>query len=220
MLIAAVAGFAPAIVNPVRRLGPVTSLVLVHGLLFSAWLILFTVQAGLIATHRTAVHRRLGIAAAVLAAIMLPVGYSTVMEQTRRGFDLSGELNVKSDPIGEAVFPLGDLVTFTVLVIAGLWHRRRPELHKRLMTLGTIGGMMPAVLGHIVGHYFSTTPVVLVPMVAIAFFAPAVFDRIREGRFNPLTVWGGIGLFAWANLRAAVIRPTAPWRDLVEWLAG
>src|ERR1700682_958818 len=48
--------------------GPFTSLVHVHGALFTGWVVLFIVQTALVATHRVAVHRRLGVAGAVLAA--------------------------------------------------------------------------------------------------------------------------------------------------------
>jgi hypothetical protein len=53
------------------------------------------------------------------------------------------------------VFRLGDLVPFTVLFAAGLWRRKQPEAHKRLMTLATIGGFMSAAVAQLVGHQFS-----------------------------------------------------------------
>ena len=45
------------------------------------------------------------------------------------------------------MFQLGDLVSFTLLVGAAVWQRHRPAIHKRLMVLGTVGGLMPAALG-------------------------------------------------------------------------
>ena len=216
---AALAGFAPSLVYPAGRLGPISALAAVHGLAATAWVMLFIVQSWLVAARRTAVHRRLGCVAVGLAVTMLVLGYLTVIEQTRRGYDLSGDSNVGADPLGEAVFPLGDLVTFAVLVSAALWYRRRPQLHKRLMVLGTIGGMMPAALGHFVGHDLRAMPVLLVPMIAVAFFTPAVYDRIRFGRFHRVTLWGGVLLFVWANVRAVVIRPSAAWHEFMRWLA-
>lgn len=220
MIVAAAVGFLPALIDSERRLGPVNPLVVLHGLVFSAWLLLFFIQSCLIAAHRRALHRRLGIWGAALAFLMLPLGYFTVVDQTRRGYDLSGELNVRSDPLGAAIFPLGDLVTFALLVSAGLWYRKQPGVHKRLMALATVGGMMPAALAHVVGHYFMSMPIVLLPMIAVAFFAPALLDRLRDGRFHPVTLWGGVLLFGWANVRAVLIRPTAGWREFVWWLAG
>ena len=51
--------------------GPVTPLVHVHAALFSAWVLLFIAQTTLVAQSRIAVHRRLGIAGGVLAALMV-----------------------------------------------------------------------------------------------------------------------------------------------------
>jgi hypothetical protein len=51
----------------------------VHGLVFSAWLVLFLVQTGLIAAGRVDVHRRLGIAGAILALAKLVLGTLTAL---------------------------------------------------------------------------------------------------------------------------------------------
>lgn len=56
---------------------PLTPLIMVHAVAFAAWIVLFGVQTGLVATHRTRVHRRLGVAGAVLAVVMLILGYET-----------------------------------------------------------------------------------------------------------------------------------------------
>jgi hypothetical protein len=217
-IVLAFAGFAPSLLDHTRRLGPVTPLVAAHGALSALWLVFFVAQGFFIATRRTGLHRRLGVAAIGLAILLVATGYTTVVEQTRRGFDLSGDLNVKAEPAAAAVFPLGDLLTFTILIGAGLWHRRRPELHKRLMLMGTLGGMMPAALAHIVGHNFPSLPGLIVPLVGIAFLAPAVYDRLRFGHFNRVTIWGGILLFVWANLRAVLIGPSEAWHASMAWV--
>jgi hypothetical protein len=46
----------------------------VHGLLFTAWVLLFLLQAMLVATRRVKLHMRLGIAGAALPAVMVVVG--------------------------------------------------------------------------------------------------------------------------------------------------
>jgi hypothetical protein len=218
-IIISIAGFAPSLINNSGRLGPISSLVAVHALLSAAWLAIFVVQAGLVAKRRTAVHRRLGIASIALAVLILATGYTTVIEQTRRGYDLSGDLNIQSDPKLAAVFPLGDLVSFSVFLAAGLWHRRNPDVHRQLMTFATIGGLMPAALAHFVGHNLRFASWVLVPMVGFVFLAPAICDRIRLGRFERVTLWCGVALFVWANLRAMIIGPSQAWHHLIARLA-
>src|SRR5206468_1325730 len=56
---------------------PFSTIIRVHAALFTTWVLLFLVQASLVATHRFAVHRRLGAAVAALAAVMIVVGTAT-----------------------------------------------------------------------------------------------------------------------------------------------
>jgi hypothetical protein len=216
-VLVATAGFGPSLVNPTHRIAPLTPLVSIHGILFSGWVLLYLAQAALIATGRRALHRRLGVASIVLAAIMVVTGYETAIALTRRGFDLSGDLQL-GDQLKNLVFPLGDLVTFVTLLSAGLWYRRRPETHKRLMLLATTGMMMPASVAHFVGHNFPSVPAMVPVLLAILFIAPATYDRFRFGRFHHITLWGGILLFVWGNVRAFIIGPIAEWKKIAVWL--
>ena len=65
--------------------GPFTLLVHLHGGLFTAWVLLFVAQTALVATRRVAVHRRQGLAGAVLAAAMIVFGTATALMTARRG---------------------------------------------------------------------------------------------------------------------------------------
>ncbi len=143
----ALAGFAPAIFDPASRKAPLNWAVGVHGAVFSAWLALFLAQALLVFNRRIAVHRLLGCVGAGLAVIMLVSGYFTTIAMARRGFDLSGDLIGESgDPLMVMVFQLGDLLCFGILVAMGILFRHRPDAHKRLMLLATVGALMPAAL--------------------------------------------------------------------------
>src|SRR5262245_23628902 len=51
-------------------LPPLNLLLLSHGVVFTSWFLLFGVQTMLVAAHRTDVHRRLGIAGALLAVFV------------------------------------------------------------------------------------------------------------------------------------------------------
>src|SRR5712691_5054605 len=87
-----VLGFAPSIIDASERNAPLTSLVVVHSLVAIIWLALFLAQTTLVAMRRTAIHRRLGIAAVLLALVMVVLGYMAAIAMARRGFDLSGDL--------------------------------------------------------------------------------------------------------------------------------
>lgn len=221
-VVIALAGFAPALLDPVGRKAPLTWAVAAHGLLFSAWLLLLIAQTTLVRTGRVAVHRQLGYAAVVVAGLMVVTACPMAIAMARRGFDLSGDLSDGPGGVREQlVFQFGDLVSFTLLLAAALWYRRRPEFHKRLMVLATVGGLMPASLAHLIGHSpvlrQAPGPIILIPLT-ILYFATAVHDRWSQGRVHPVSLWGAVALLVWANVRAAIIGPSAAWRDFTEWL--
>ena len=56
----------------------------VHGLLFTAWMAFLVVQTGLVASRRTRLHRRLGVAGAVLAIAMTVAAMAMTIDLARR----------------------------------------------------------------------------------------------------------------------------------------
>jgi hypothetical protein len=101
---------------------------IVHGLLNSAWVLLFFFQALLIATHRPRLHMALGPASLLLLIAMIPAGFLVVLVKTAAG--------LKS--IDEAGFNLTGLVLVATFAGVGLAYRRKPFVHKRLMFFATL----------------------------------------------------------------------------------
>lgn len=221
-VVTALAGFAPAFYDPASRKAPLTLAVGLHGVIFGAWLALFLTQALLVFNRRMAVHRVLGYVGCGLAIIMLFSGYFTTIAMGRRGYDLSGDLIGDSGDMAMLmVFQIGDMLCFGVLVGFAIMFRRRPEVHKRLMLLATVGGLMPAALSHIIGHSSFLRgfhpAIILIPYTAF-LFAGAIHDRVTSGRIHPVSLWVALAVFAFSNLRAAVIGPSDTWRSLATWL--
>jgi hypothetical protein len=215
-----IAGFGRGMIDPGSRQAPMNFSVALHGLIFTAWFVLFATQATLVSAGNVRLHRRLGIVGVLLALLMIGTGYTTAIAMARRGFDLSGHLNAAADPLGLLVFQLGDLLSFAILVGAAVWYRRRAEIHKRLMLLATVGSLMGAPLAHLIGQIpqlQGAPPVILIPLVML-YSSHAVYDRVTRGRIHPVSLWVPIGLFVWANLRAAVIGPSAAWHEFAAWL--
>jgi hypothetical protein len=211
-------GFGPSIVDTAARKGPITPLVAAHGTVYFAWLMVFLAQTTLVATRRISAHRRLGTAAMFLAPIMIVLGYMTAITMARRGFDLSGDIHIDTDPLLGLVNPLGDLVIFGILVAVGYAFRRRREIHKRVMLLATVGGLMPAPLAHLIGHIFAPrmARLILVP-ITLFLFASAAYDRVSRGRVHPVSLWGALAILAWLLLLNGVIGPSAAWHDFARW---
>jgi hypothetical protein len=155
-----------------------------------------------------------------LAPVMIVLGYMTAITMARRGFDLSGDLHIEADPLLGMVNPVGDLVPFGILVAAGFLYRHRSDIHKRLMLLATVGGLMPAPLAHFIGHFprlNAIPPIIIIPLV-LFLFASAVYDRVSLGRIHPVSLWVAAAIFAWQLSLNLVIGPSAAWHHFARWL--
>src|SRR5215469_13626467 len=87
-----IAAFGPSVMDRSGRLGSLTPAVAVHAVVFFSWLAIFLTQSILARTGGPALHRRIGLASAILAAAVVGLGYQTTIAMARRGFDLSGDL--------------------------------------------------------------------------------------------------------------------------------
>jgi uncharacterized membrane protein YozB (DUF420 family) len=191
---------------------PLSTLVHVHGIVFTSWILLFLTQTSLIAARRTDIHRRLGVAGAVLAVLLLVVGYLTAVEAARRGVTPPGG----PPPLVFLSVPIGTLVVFAILVGAGLYHRPRSETHKRLMLLATIALLTPAIarLGRLIGP---GGPPVAITGTCLFVVACLLYDRAAHGRVHPAFLWGGLFLMLSLPVRFA-IGGTDVWLSFAGWL--
>jgi hypothetical protein len=192
--------------------GPITPLVHAHGILFSTWVLLFVAQTSLVATRKVAVHRRLGVAGAVLAAGMIVVGFRTAVTAARGGSAPPG-----AEPLAFLVVPLFDLVLFAGFVAAAVARRRDREAHKRLMLLAYVS-IITAAVARLPG---------LLPLGPLVFFsfsflfvvAGILYDLWSRGRLHAVYVWGG-GLVAVSVPLRLAVSSTEAWRSFAGWLVG
>jgi hypothetical protein len=166
-----------------------------------------------------------GIAGAVLTVMFVVVGYFTLIEEARRGFDLSGDI-VRRPPGPEGSNPafialLWNVLTFGILAGVGLCYRHRPAVHKRLMLLAMLGGLTNTPVAHVVGHWPSlqSRAGIIVPVSTALFLSlSAIHDRVSHGRIHPVSLWGAILVFASGSVFFVVIRESAVWREFAAWL--
>jgi hypothetical protein len=88
-----------------------SSLVHLHAIVMTSWVALFVVQVGLIASRRTKIHQRLGIAGAILASLVVIVGTITAISAAARG------VPAEPPPLVFLAVPLGDMLVFGILVV-------------------------------------------------------------------------------------------------------
>ncbi|MEO8140602.1 MAG: hypothetical protein ABI742_13195 [Gemmatimonadota bacterium] len=206
------AGFARSYYLKVQFGTPVLPLLVhLHGAVMTGWFVLLFVQAGLIETHRTAVHRRLGVLAAGWALLVLVVGVATAIHAARLGFTAG------PPPLVFLVVPLMDLVVFGSLTGSALLYRGRPEIHRRLMLMGSVGILAPAIARLPIGAVArGGLPVIFGLMILVAVGCVA-FDTWRYRRLHPAFGWGLLVVVSSVPLRVA-LGGTAAWQRFAAWL--
>lgn len=115
------------------------TLVHIHGALYVSWIFLLTIQPLLVATGRLKWHMRLGYLGMILPPLMVVFGVLTVFDFIRRddGTDIPPQLLMVGDFM--------ELALFVGLTSWGLLLRRHAASHKRLMILGTMAILGPAI---------------------------------------------------------------------------
>src|SRR6185295_16447302 len=187
-------------------------LVHVHGAVFTTWVLFFVAQTALVASGRTYLHRRMGIAGAVLAALVVIVGTTVAVMRLRTGISpLPG--------IPAAAFfaiPFFDMVVFAILVSTAIYLRRRLEAHKRLMTLSMIT-LLPAPIARMHFLPLPPGPPTSFALADLFIVAMLVYDLTTRRKIHPATIWGGLLVVASQPLRL-MIAGTPAWLAFASWL--
>ncbi|MGE5465611.1 MAG: hypothetical protein ACM3RQ_00395 [Methanocella sp.] len=193
---------------------PAEPIFYVHGLVFTAWIVLLVAQASLVAGGRTDLHRRIGPYGAVLAIAMVVLGTLGALIAARRA---TGFVGVPVPPLQFLAIPFFDMVLFSAFVALGIARRRNPQSHKRWMLLATIEmttaaiARWPGVLPLGPLAFFALTDLFLVALV--------IWDLRSRGRLHPVTLWGGLAMILSQPLRLAV-SGTEPWLAFARWATG
>lgn len=186
----------------------------VHGLLFSGWFVLFFLQSRLIAFHRVDLHRRVGILGAGLAGLGVAAAIGVAIHAGKRVYETQSKpFSVEAPPLA---LDFGACLAFTVFIGLALYFRRRGEVHKRLMLLGSSSILLPA-LGRIPGLFGIGGLWGLVGFAEIVPLVFIVFDTVRSRRLHPAFAWGGLGVvLSWPAF--LLVGSTQFWLRFVEWL--
>ena len=215
LVITVFAGFAPTYyLRPYFTTAPLMPLLHLHGLVFTAWLVLFVTQTTLVARHRTDIHRRLGIAGGVIATLMIIVGVTTALIRAKQGATPLPNIS----PLSFLVVPLGDMFVFAILVGAGFYFRRRPDVHKRLMMLATIS-IMAAAIARLPFAIMRAGPPAFFGLTDVFVVACIVYDLVTLRRVHRATALASLFLVASQPLRL-MLGGTNAWLSFAGWLTN
>ena len=185
-----------------------------HGLVFTTWVLFFVSQTVLVATGRTWLHRRMGIAGAVLAALVVIVGTTVAITRLRTGISPLPEIPAASF----FAIPFFDMVVFAILVATAIYYRRRLEAHKRLMTLSMIT-LLPAPIARMSFLPLPPGPPTFFALADLFIVAMLVYDLTTRRKIHPATIWGGLLVVASQPLRL-MLAGTPAWLGFARWVSG
>jgi hypothetical protein len=186
-----------------------------HGFLFTAWFVLFFVQARLVARHRVDLHRKLGVVGAFLGPLCACVAMRVSFNAGRRFFlaHPTSLTNLRARP---AAMDFGTSLMFLVLVGIALYLRRRPEIHKRVMVLASCSILLPAI-GRIPFLFDTVGFWGLVAITEVPPLACILYDTIKHRRLHPAFGWGGAVLLL-SFPAFMLIGASDSWLKFLSWL--
>lgn len=182
-----------------------------HGLVMTAWFLLFVAQVRLVAAHRVDVHRRLGSVGAVLTALVVIVGSATAISAAARG------ASPGPPPLIFLVVPLGDMLVFALLAGAGIAMRRRGEYHKRLMLLASVGMLTAAIARIPLGPISTAGLPAFFALNDLCVLACAAYDTAKNRRLHPAFGYGVLLIVVSQPLRL-LLAATPAWQQFAAWL--
>ena len=219
--IAVLMGFVPEVVDQVRtRSFDYPILTHVHALIFVGWLVLLTIQTALVRLHHVRLHRRLGMAAALMVPLMVVLGLTAAVWMFHRFYApdfLPLNLSLR----------IADMVTFGGAASAGLVVRKRnPSAHKRLMLLASFcltaagfgrwwGDWMKARLGTgVLGKWAFDYPGVLMLILLLA-----AYDLVTRRRFNRPYMIAAVSVVT-IQFVGAIVSISPGWKPIAIMLIG
>jgi len=151
---------------------------------FTLWMALFLVQSALISAKRVMWHRSLGTIAFCLPPIMVVLGVIAAIDALRRGVQI-GPL----DPATSLGIPLIGIVAFSFIIFASWRARRRPDAHKRLILMATIG-LVGAAFGRFPWDRIGLPPAAgAVTGIGVLLLVLMAFELVTIRRIHRSTMW-------------------------------
>lgn len=214
-------GFVPDILRHVGAHRPPYPLIVhIHGAAFVAWLCLLTAQVLLIRNKRVDLHRKLGVATAILAPVMVVLGLSTAYVVDNLHFGTPD-----NDPSFLSI-QLADLLNFAVLASAAILCRNTSSAHKRLILLATIfisdagfARWWGEALEKLLGHSFWANWAVDYLSDFLLVAAIGFYDLFTRRRLHPAYLIGAIWGLA-IELIAVWLYASPWWKPVATRLLG
>jgi uncharacterized membrane protein YozB (DUF420 family) len=199
-------------VEPPARAPEMTALLHLHALSFTLWILFGVLQPALVASGRVEAHKRAGYAGVALALLVWLLGNVAAIEAIRVGYKGLG------DPYAFYSVTFFSIQAFAVIVALGVWKRRDPETHKRLMLLSN-AAILEAAVGRLpLAAVVQTAPLSFYLGADLVILAGIAYDKLTRGEIHPVWTWGG-GLLVLSQLFRLAIMHSEPWLAFAHMMA-
>ena len=191
-------------------------LVHLHGLTMTAWIVLFATQVWLISTRRIKLHQKLGFAGVVLGAVIILVGILTAIAAAKYG---SASTPPGALPLSFMVVPFFDMIIFAILFAGGIYYRKQPANHKRLILLTILNFLPPAVARIPIVPLQSLGPIWFFGFPDVLAIIFVIVDTWRHKKLNKVFLAGALLMIVSHPLRL-MLADTEVWLRFASWITS
>jgi hypothetical protein len=179
-------------------------LVHIHGAVFISWILLLLVQTAFVTARRIKWHIALGVLGFILPPVMFVLGTLTLFDSIRRG-----QLGIPP-----SILLVGDgeqLILFVILIGWGISARRNAATHKRLMILGTMSILAPAIDRWNFGLPVTIAITLALPILVLAYDLWSLHGVHRATVIS-------YALMATTILTLLPVSRSKIWQPCIEWI--
>jgi hypothetical protein len=227
-------GFAPTLyLREFFPVAPIPGYLYVHGIVLTTWFVWLLLQTSLVRTGNTARHRRMGVIGAIIGAAVVVAGpmasFGVVTRLRDAGLDWDTDmsalpfLGVDGVPMvnfaAQVVWGnLFSIAVFAGMLIAAVLLRRNPQAHKRLMVLGSIAIVGPALARVSRWPIFGGEDSGFIPVVFFGLvIAVIAHDLVTTRRLHRAT-WIGAAVIVASSVAQQVVAGSELGRAFVRLL--
>ena len=225
----AVIGFMPTYFLPlVQGQFQAPPIIHIHGMIFFGWTVLFASQTWLVASGKTSAHRTWGMLGVAWATAMVFIVFATVAVR----INILSAAGYRNEALAFSWVQIGGILLFATIIVLAIVNVKKPEVHKRLMLLGTVALLDAPIARWFLVFLAPPTPpgqiapppplFITIPPALVAdllIIVAMVYDWRTRGRPHPVYLIGGAALLAY-QLTRPLIGDTAIWQSIAAGLGG
>jgi uncharacterized membrane protein len=196
--------------RPIFRDAPLELALHLHGAMMTLWFWLFALQASLVANGRVRLHQSIGIAGAMLAALLSVLALLITVYSAKQVGD-------SRPPTPFLGLVLISFIPFPIIVGSAIYCRRQSGIHKRLMLLATVSILGAAFVRFPLKFSETGAAIFMLGGTDALVLGSVVFDTVKHRRLHPAFAIGTLCILVF-QLAAALIAPSDAWATALAWL--